>query len=40
MVANVLDALRAASHLDENIAAPIWLDQVLDFPAAERATWD
>jgi putative DNA primase/helicase len=35
MVANVLDALRAASHLDENIAPPIWLDQVLEFPAAE-----
>jgi putative DNA primase/helicase len=36
MVGNVLDALRAASHLDEKIAAPAWLDQVTtDLPAEE-----
>jgi len=26
MVTNVIDALRAASHLDDAIAAPAWLD--------------
>ncbi|HEY1430414.1 MAG TPA: phage/plasmid primase, P4 family [Stellaceae bacterium] len=35
MIGNVLDALRAASHLDEKIAAPAWLDQVTDLPAEE-----
>jgi putative DNA primase/helicase len=35
MVSNVLDALRAASHLDDSVAAPAWLDQVPDLPAEE-----
>ena len=35
MVTNVLDGLRAASHLDRSIAAPAWLDHVPDFPAEE-----
>jgi putative DNA primase/helicase len=35
MVNNVLDALRAASHLDAAISAPVWLDQVPDLSAEE-----
>lgn len=35
MVSDVLDALRAASHLDDSVAAPAWLDQVPDLPAGE-----
>jgi hypothetical protein len=35
MVANVLDGLRAASHLDGLIAAPAWLDHVPDLPTEE-----
>ena len=35
MVSNVLDALRAASHLDNSVAAPAWLDLVPDLPAEE-----
>jgi putative DNA primase/helicase len=35
MVTNVLDGLRAASHLDASIAAPAWLDHVPDLPAEE-----
>jgi len=35
MVTNVLDALRAASHLEGSIAAPAWLEQVPDLPADE-----
>jgi putative DNA primase/helicase len=35
MVSNVLDALRARSHLDAGITAPVWLDQVPDIAAGE-----
>jgi putative DNA primase/helicase len=35
MVANVLDGLRAASHLDASIAAPAWLRPVSNYPAEE-----
>ncbi len=35
MVTDVLDGLRAASHLDSSIAAPAWLEQVPDLPAEE-----
>jgi putative DNA primase/helicase len=35
MVTNVLDGLRAASHLEGSIAAPAWLEQVPDIPAEE-----
>jgi len=35
MVTNVLDGLRAASHLDGSIAAPAWLRQVSQYPAEE-----
>jgi putative DNA primase/helicase len=35
MVSNVLDALRAASHLDSAIAPPAWLDPAHDIPAIE-----
>jgi putative DNA primase/helicase len=35
MVTNVLDGLRAASHLDGSIAAPAWLRAVSDRPAEE-----
>jgi putative DNA primase/helicase len=35
MVTNVLDALRAASHLDNAIAPPAWLDPAHGVPAAE-----
>jgi putative DNA primase/helicase len=35
MVGNVLDALRAASYLDDSVAAPAWLDDVPDLPAEE-----
>jgi putative DNA primase/helicase len=35
MVTNVLDALRAASYLDNAIAPPTWLDPSPDLPAAE-----
>ena len=35
MVTNVLDGLRAASHLDGSTAAPAWLDHVPDLPAQE-----
>jgi putative DNA primase/helicase len=35
MVTNVLDALRAASHLDNAVAPPAWLDPALEIPATE-----
>jgi putative DNA primase/helicase len=35
MVTNVLDGLRAASHLDGSIAAPAWLRPVFSHPAEE-----
>jgi hypothetical protein len=35
MVSNIVDALRAASHLDNAIAPPAWLDPTHDKPAAE-----
>jgi hypothetical protein len=35
MVGNILDALRAASHLDAAVETPAWLDHVPDLPAAE-----
>ena len=35
MVTNILDGLRAASHLDGSIVAPAWLDRVPDLPAEE-----
>ena len=35
MVGNVLDALRAASHLDDATAPPIWLDHFPGFAADE-----
>jgi putative DNA primase/helicase len=35
MVTNVLDGLRAASHLDASIAAPAWLRPVSNYPAEE-----
>jgi putative DNA primase/helicase len=35
MVTNVLDGLRAASHLDGSIAAPAWLRPVSNYPAEE-----
>jgi putative DNA primase/helicase len=35
IVTNVLDALRAASHLDGSIAAPAWLRPVSNYPAEE-----
>jgi putative DNA primase/helicase len=34
-VGHVLDALRAASDVDDSIQAPAWLDHVPDLPAAE-----
>ena len=35
MVTNVLDGLRAASHLDASITAPAWLRPVSSYPAEE-----
>lgn len=35
MVTNVLDGLRAASHLDDKVAAPAWLNHPPGLPAAE-----
>jgi putative DNA primase/helicase len=35
MVTNVLDGLRAASHLDGSIAAPAWLRPISNYPAEE-----
>ena len=35
LVGNLLDALRAASYLDDTIAAPAWLEPVPDLPADE-----
>jgi putative DNA primase/helicase len=35
MVTNVLDGLRAASHLDGAIAAPAWLGRASQYPAEE-----
>jgi putative DNA primase/helicase len=35
MVTNVLDGLRAASHLDGSIAAPAWLRPIHNYPAEE-----
>jgi D5-like protein len=35
MVTNVLDGLRAASHLDGSISAPAWIRPVSNYPAEE-----
>jgi putative DNA primase/helicase len=33
MVGNVMDAIRAAAHLDDSRAPPTWLDETADLPA-------
>jgi putative DNA primase/helicase len=35
MVGNVLDALRAAAHLDDSTSPPTWLEYLVDLPAEE-----